>query len=315
VRRDPGPTGNAASAMKAAAFDYLAPRRLDEALEALSRHGDEAKLLAGGQSLAPVLALRLASPAVLIDLNRVEGLDGLSIAEDGAVLAGAMVRSRALELSPRLARAQPLIHAAMPWVAHVQIRNRGTLGGSLSHADPSAELPAVALACDATLLLQGPAGVREVAAGSFFQGLFSTALAADEILVAVRFPACPASRRHGFVEIARRHGDYAMLGVALSVDFDAGGRVAAARVVLFGAADIPVRARAVEAALVGETARPALARQVSALATEGLDPRSDHQASAEYRCELAQVLVRRTLEKALANPPAARMQGAQGAGR
>jgi len=301
--------------MKAAAFDYLAPRRLDEALGALSRHGDEAKLLAGGQSLAPVLALRLASPAVLIDLNRVEGLDALSIAADGSVLAGAMVRSRTLELSPQLARAQPLIHAAMPWVAHVQIRNRGTLGGSLAHADPSAELPAVAVACGATLLLQGPAGVREVAAESFFQGLFTTALAADEILVAVRFPACAASRRHGFVEIARRHGDYAMLGVALSVDVDTVGRVAGARVVLFGAADMPVRARAVEAALVGEPARPALAGQVAALAAEGLDPRSDHQASAQYRCELARVLVRRTLEKVLADPPSAPAQHTQGADR
>jgi carbon-monoxide dehydrogenase medium subunit len=288
--------------MKAAAFDYVAPRGLDEALEALSRHGDDAKLLAGGQSLAPVLALRLASPAVLIDLNRVQGLDALAVDPDGSVRAGAMVRGRTLELSPAIARAQPLVHAAMPWVAHVQIRNRGTLGGSLSHADPSAELPAVALACDATMELQGPSGVREVPAASFFQGLFTTALAADEILVAVRFPACPAGRRHGFAEVARRHGDYAMLGVALSIDVDAGGRVAASRVVLFGAADMPVRALAVEAALLGEPARTGLARQVAALATEGLDPRSDHQASAAYRCELAQVLVRRTLEKALAAP-------------
>jgi CO/xanthine dehydrogenase FAD-binding subunit len=286
--------------MKAAAFDYLAPRSLDEAVEALSKHGDDAKLLAGGQSLAPVLALRLASPTILIDLNRVEGLGGLEIEADGSVLAGAMVRSRTLERSPELARAQPLIHAAMPWVAHVQIRNRGTLGGSLSHADPSAELPAVAVACGATLLLQGPSGRREVPAGSFFQGLFTTALASDEILVGVRFPACPAGRRHGFAEIARRHGDYAMLGVALSVDVDAAARVSAATVVLFGAADLPVRAHAVEAALIGEPAAPGLAEQVAPLATDGLEPRSDHQASAEYRRELAHVLVRRTLATALA---------------
>ncbi len=292
--------------MKAAAFDYLAPRCLDEAIEALSRHGDDAKLLAGGQSLAPVLALRLASPAVLVDLNRVAGLSDLSIAQDGSACAGAMVRARTLELSPELARAQPLIHAAMPWVAHVQIRNRGTIGGSLSHADPSAELPAVAVACDATMTLQGPSGAREVPAASFFQGLFTTALAPDEILVAIRFPAAPAGRRHGFTEIARRHGDYAMLGVALSIDVDAAGRVAAARVVLFGASDMPVRARAVEAALLGEPARAALAGQVAGLATEGLDPRSDHQASAAYRCELARVLVRRTLEKTLAPAGAAR---------
>lgn len=299
--------------MKAAAFDYLAPRSLDEAIDALSRNGDEARLLAGGQSLAPVLALRLASPALLIDLNRVDGLDALSVAEDGSVLAGAMVRSRTLELSPQLARAQPLIHAAMPWVAHVQIRNRGTLGGSLSHADPSAELPAVAVACDATLLLQGPAGVREVAAEAFFKGIFTTELAADEILVAARFPACPAGRRHGFAEIARRHGDYAMMGVALNIDVDAAGHVAGARVVLFGAADTPVRARAVEAALLGQPALPAIAGDVSALATVGLDPRSDHQASAQYRRELACVLVRRSLEKALTDPPSERAQQAHGA--
>jgi carbon-monoxide dehydrogenase medium subunit len=286
--------------MKAAPFDYVAPRCLDEALAALSRHGDEAKLLAGGQSLAPVLALRLASPAVLIDLNRVSGLSALSIAADGTTSAGAMVRSRTLELSPEIARAQPLLHAAMPWIAHVQIRNRGTIGGSLAHADPSAELPAVALACNATLVLQGPSGMREIPAGSFFQGLFTTALAADEILVEVRFPACPPGRRHGFTEIARRHGDYAMLGVALNVDVDPGGRITAACVVLFGAADLPVRAHAVEAALVGERADAALAMQVAGLASEGLDPRSDHQASAEYRRELARVLVRRTLEKTLA---------------
>ena len=286
--------------MKAAAFDYLAPRSLDEAVEALSKHGDDAKLLAGGQSLAPVLALRLACPTILIDLNRVEGLGGLEIEADGSVLAGAMVRSRTLERSPELARAQPLIHAAMPWVAHVQIRNRGTLGGSLSHADPSAELPAVAVACGATLLLQGPSGRREVPAGSFFKGLFTTALASDEILVGVRFPACPAGRRHGFAEIARRHGDYAMLGVALSLDVDAAARVSAATVVLFGAADLPIRAHAVEAALIGEPVVPGLAEQVAPLATEGLEPRSDHQASAEYRRELARVLVRRTLATALA---------------
>lgn len=286
--------------MKAAAFDYLAPRSLDEAVEALLQHGEDAKLLAGGQSLAPVLALRLASPSVLIDLNRVEGLGRLEIGADGSVLAGAMVRSRTLELSPELALVQPLIHAAMPWVAHVQIRNRGTLGGSLAHADPSAELPAVALACDATLRLQGPSGVREVTAESFFQGLFTTALAGDELLVGVRFPGCPAGRRHGFAEIARRHGDYAMLGVALSVDVDVDARVIAARVVLFGAADLPVRAHAVEAALIGEPAVVSLAERVAPLATDGLEPRSDHQASAEYRRELARVLVRRTLAKALA---------------
>jgi len=285
--------------MKSAAFDYLAPRSLDEALSALVRHGEDAKLLAGGQSLAPVLALRLASPAVLVDLNRVAGLARIEIDAAGRVTAGAMVRARTLELSPELARAQPLIHAAMPWVAHVQIRNRGTLGGSLSHADPSAELPAVAVACGAIMVLQSVHGSREVSAEDFFQGLFTTALRPDEILTGVRFPAWTRQRRHGFIEMSRRHGDYAMVGVALSVDVDDHGQVADARVVLFGAGDTPWRARAVEAALSGERAGPALAGRAAAFAADGLALRSDHQASAEYRRELAQVLVRRALEQAL----------------
>ena len=286
--------------MKAAAFDYVAPRTLDAALQALARHGADARLLAGGQSLAPVLALRLAAPALLIDLNRIPELARLQIAADGATEAGAMVRSRTLELSPELARAQPLIHAAMPWVAHVQIRNRGTLGGSLAHADPAAELPAVALASDAVCVLHSLRGAREIAAAEFFQGLFSTALAEDEILAAVRFPAWPAGRRHGFVEIARRHGDYAIAGVAATVDVGDNTCVQAARVVLFGVSDAPRRASAVEQALIGERAESGLAARAAAAAADGLTARSDHQASAAYRLELAQVLTRRALEQALA---------------
>ncbi|MBC7781556.1 MAG: FAD binding domain-containing protein, partial [Proteobacteria bacterium] len=238
--------------MKAAAFAYVAPRTLDEALAALEAHGDEAKLLAGGQSLAPVLALRLASPAVLIDLNRVAGLAQLEIDSDGSTRAGAMVRCRTLELSPELAQVQPLLHAAMPWIAHVQIRNRGTLGGSLAHADPSAELPALALVCEATLRVRSARGEREIAAEAFFRGVFTTALAAGEVLSEVRYPAWPRHRRWGFIELARRHGDYAIVGVACWVELDSNGRVEQARVVLFGAADMPVRARAVESALIGE---------------------------------------------------------------
>jgi aerobic carbon-monoxide dehydrogenase medium subunit len=296
--------------MKAAAFDYLAPRTLDEALAALATHGDEAKLLAGGQSLAPVLALRLASPGVLIDLNRVAGLGDCTLDADGALDAGAMVRSRTLELSPEIARAQPLIHAAMPWVAHVQIRNRGTLGGSLAHADPSAELPAVAIASDARCTLSSVRGERTVAAEDFFRGLFTTALAADEVLTRVHFPGWPAGRRCGFVELARRHGDYAIAGVAATVDIDAAATVTAARIVLFGVTDSPLRAHAVERAMIGERAEAALAARVAGEATTGLAPRGDHQASAEYRLELAQVLTRRALAQALAQPPAVTMHGA-----
>jgi carbon-monoxide dehydrogenase medium subunit len=289
--------------MKAAAFDHVAPRSLGEALALLRAHGEDAKLLAGGQSLMPVLALRLAAPAMLVDLNHVAGLDTLHEESCGDLLTGAMLRTRTLELSGRIARAQPLLHAAAPWIAHVQIRNRGTVGGSLAHADPAAELPAVAIASGATLRIAGPTGEREQPAERFFTGLFGTTLAADEILAAVRWPAWPAGRRHGFVEIARRHGDYAIAGVALTVDLDPRQVITAARVVIFGATDTPLRAAAVEAALLGQPADPELAADAAALSGHGLDPRGDLQASAEYRRELAPVLVRRALVQAFVAAP------------
>ncbi len=284
--------------MKAAAFEYAAPRSLSEAHALLREHGEDARLLAGGQSLMPVLALRLASPAILVDLNRVAGLDELRGTSAGDLLTGAMVRTRTLELSAEVARTQPLLHAAVPWIAHVQIRNRGTLGGSLSHADPAAELPAVAMASDATLIIAGARGTREQPAHAFFTGLFGTTLAPDEILTGVRWPAWPTGRRHGFVEVARRHGDYAIVGVALTVDLDPDRLVTGARVVVFGAADTAVRASAVEAALIGQPAGEPLAAAAAGHASDGLDARGDLQASAEYRRELAPVLVRRALLQA-----------------
>ena len=289
--------------MKAAAFDYAAPRTLPEALALLREHGDEAKLLAGGQSLMPVLALRLAAPALLIDLNRIGGLDALAVTADGSLDAGAMVRTRTIECSEALARTQPLLHAAAPWIAHVQIRNRGTLGGSLAHADPAAELPAVAVACGATLIIEGAQGRREQPAEHFYTGLFGTTLGADDILAGTRWPAWPPGRRHGFVEVARRHGDYAIVGVALTVDVDAAHTITAARVVIFGAADRPTRARAVEAALLGRAASAAVAAAAAPAAVEGLDARGDLQASAQYRRELAAVLVRRALVQAFSRGP------------
>lgn len=284
--------------MKPAAFDYAAPRSLPEALALLREHGEEARLLAGGQSLMPVLALRLAAPAILVDLNHVAGLDALHSHPAGALTTAAMVRTRTLELSGEVARAQPLLHAAAPWIAHVQIRNRGTIGGSLAHADPAAELPAVAIACGARLRIAGSFGEREEPAERFFTGLFGTTLAPGEILVGVDWPAWPAGRRHGFVEVARRHGDYAIVGVALTVDLDPARVVTAARVVVFGAADTPVRAAGVESALLGQPASASLAAAAAAHAADGLVVRGDLQASADYRRELAPVLVRRALVQA-----------------
>ena len=266
--------------MKPAPFEYRAPRTLSEAIALLTEHADTAKLLAGGQSLVPVLNFRLASPGVLIDLNRIPELTGIRETAEGGLEIGAMTRSRAIERSDVVRRANPLLFEAMPFIAHAQIRNRGTLGGSLAHADPAAELPAIALVCEAELRVQGPDGKRTVPAAGFFQGLFTTALAPDEILTSVRFPAWPAGRRHAFLEVSRRHGDFAIVGVAGLVDG------AGARVAVFGAEDTPRLVRGTPAEL------PRLAAQT-------LHPRGDHHASAEYRRELVEVLTRRALDKAM----------------
>jgi CO/xanthine dehydrogenase FAD-binding subunit len=266
--------------VKPAPFDYRAPRSVPEAIALLAEHAATAKLLAGGQSLVPVLNFRLASPALLIDLNRIHELAGISETLDGGLEIGAMTRNRAIEKSELVRLRNPLLHEAMPFIAHAQIRNRGTIGGSLAHADPAAELPAVALVCGAELSLQGPKGKRMVPAADFFQGLFSTALGPDEILTSVRFPAWPAGRRYAFLEVSRRHGDFAIVGVAALVDRDL------ARVAIFGAEDMPRLMTGTASAL------PRIARA-------SVQPRGDHHASAEYRRELVEVLARRALEKAL----------------
>ena len=283
--------------MKPAAFAYRAPASVEEAL-ALLEANREAKLLAGGQSLVPVLNFRLASPPLLIDLNRIAALAGVREAADGTLAIGAMTRHRAIETSELVRRANPLLAAAMPYVAHAQIRNRGTIGGSLAHADPAAELPAVCLACDAQMLIRHTRGTRRVAAHEFFTGFFSTALTGAEVLVEVRFPAWPPERRAGFAEVSRRHGDFALAGVALTADVK-DGRCERARIALFGAEDLPRLARAdmllqqpLDAKRIAEAARAVAA---------GSQPRADHHASAEYRRELVEVLVRRALEQALAS--------------
>jgi CO/xanthine dehydrogenase FAD-binding subunit len=265
--------------VKPAPFDYRAPRSVPEAIALLAAHADTAKLLAGGQSLVPVLNFRLASPALLIDLNRIPELAGISETQQGGLEIGAMTRNREIEKSQVVQRRNPLLHEAMPFIAHAQIRNRGTIGGSLAHADPAAELPAIALACAAELCLQGPKGKRTLPAADFFQGLFTTALGPDEILTAVRFPAWPAGRRHAFLEVSRRHGDFAIVGVAALVDGEE------ARVAIFGAEDMPRLMRGSVSALPG-------------IAKETVQPRGDHHASAEYRRELVEVLTRRAMEKA-----------------
>lgn len=288
--------------MKPAAFEYRAPRSLEEVFGLLEAN-PEAKLLAGGQSLVPVLNFRLAAPPLLIDLNRIPELARAVIEPDGALVAGAMTRHRVFETDPRVRRAQPLAAAAVAEIAHVPIRNRGTLGGSLCHADPAAEWPAVALACGAELTIARRGGTRTVAAGDFFTGLFGTVVGQGELLTVVRFPAWPERRRHGFVEIARRQGDFAIVGVAAAVDLDAQGGAAAARIVVFGAADTPVLATEAAGALIGHRGTAA-AREAARIARARIPTRSDHHASAEYRSELVEVLVRRALEQALGLAPA-----------
>lgn len=287
--------------MKPAPFRYFAPSTLAEALALTAEHGATAKLLAGGQSLIPAMNFRLAQPALLIDLNRVAELAQLQAAADGGVAAGAMVRQRTLERSALVARQAPLLAAALPHIAHVQIRNRGTLGGSLAHADPAAELPAVAVALDATLELQSAYSTRTVAAADFYLGLFATELAEDEILTQVRLPALPPATGCGFAEFARRRGDYALAGACALLELDSAGRCRTARLVFFSVGETPVLAPSAAAALLGATPTPALLAEAARAAAQlDIDPLGDIHAGAAYRRHLAQVLARRALGDALA---------------
>jgi carbon-monoxide dehydrogenase medium subunit len=283
--------------VKPPAFDYAAPASLDEALALLNANVDSAKLLAGGQSLVPVLNLRLASPSLLIDLNRIAGLSGLSRDANGALVAGAMTRHRTFELSDLARQTHPLLSHAMSHVAHVQIRNRGTIGGSLSHADPAAEWPALCVACESEMTLAHAGGTRVVRAEEFSLGVYATALAANEMLIGIRFPAWPAGRRWGFQELSRRRGDFALVGAIALLDQDANMACTRARVVVFGAGDAPVVV-AEAATLVGHGPQADAIARVATAARAQVATRSDHHASAEYRSELVEVLTRRALNQA-----------------
>lgn len=287
--------------VKPPAFDYFAATSVEHALALLGEHGDGAKLLAGGQSLMPALNFRLAMPDALIDLNSIDALAGVEEAADGHLVAGAMTRHRFFETSAAIRRRLPLVQHAMASVAHVAIRNRGTIGGSLCHADPSAEWPALCLACDAEMVLQSASGVRRLRAEAFSLGMFTTALASAsaEMLVQVVFPPWPATRRWGFQEVARRRGDFAIVGVASVLDFDADGRCSHARIVVFGATDVPVLVPDAAAELIGRAPADADVRRAARSARDAIDCRSDQHASAEYRGELVQALTERAIIQAL----------------
>jgi carbon-monoxide dehydrogenase medium subunit len=273
--------------MKPPPFVYVAPTSLDEAVSALAEHGDDAKALAGGQSLIPLLSLRLARPTALIDLNGVSELASIEV--NGLTSLGAMTRHRAVERSADVARHVPLLAAAVPYIGHAAIRTRGTIGGSLAHADPAAELPAIALALDATFEARSTRGTRTISASDFFVGYFTTALEPDEILTKVSFPNAAPGTGVSVQEMARRHGDFAMVAAAASVAPDGDVRIA-----LINVADRPVRATEAEAAMREGAPIP----DVAALATRDIEPTADLHASAAYRRSVATVLVRRALTEA-----------------
>ena len=284
--------------MKPAAFAYHCPHTLDEALALLAEHGSDAKPLAGGQSLIPAMNFRLATPALLVDLNAVPELGYISQAS-GALRLGGMTRQRAIERSELVARTAPLLSHSIRFVAHPAIRSRGTLGGSLAHADPAAELPAAMVALDATITARSRERSREISAADFFTGLFSTALTPGELLTDVSIPPPAARTGYGFDEISRRHGDFALAGVAAAVTLDDNGRCAAARVALLGLGDRPLVATHAAQVLEGQRPSPDVIRAAAeASAAEDIDPSSDIHASSRYRRQLAAVLIRRVLEGA-----------------
>ncbi|MCI0434285.1 MAG: xanthine dehydrogenase family protein subunit M [Gemmatimonadetes bacterium] len=286
--------------MKPAPFDYHAPDSVAEALGLLAQHGEDAKALAGGQSLVPVLNFRLARPAVLVDLNRIASLRGIEAMPDGGVRIGAMARQREAEQSEVVAVCAPLLTEALPHVAHVQIRNRGTIGGSLAHADPAAELPALALALEARLQLRRGDEERWLDASDFFTGLFSTALAPDELLVAVELPALPPRAGCAFEEVARRHGDYALMGIAAIVVLDANGVCTTARIACINAGPGPLRAATAERALLGQRITGEVVRAAADAVDRDIRPTADVHASVDYRRHLARVLTRRAVTRAAA---------------
>jgi carbon-monoxide dehydrogenase medium subunit len=284
--------------VKPAPFDYRAPDTLEETLALLRDNGDEAKPLAGGQSLIPMLNFRLARPAMLVDLGRVPDLGGIDVI-DGGMRIGAMTRQRALERSDIVKARAPLLAETMPHIAHPQIRNRGTAGGSIAHADPASELPVVMLALGARFRLTRAEGERWVDASDFFTGLFSTSLAPGELLTAIEVPELQAGAGHAFEELARRHGDYGLIGVAAVVRLDANGICEEARIVVMNAGAGPVVARRAAGSLVGFAPGGGRIAEAAAMAaTHDIAPRSDVHASAAYRRHLADVIVRRALARA-----------------
>lgn len=282
--------------MKASAFNYARATSVSDALELLQGHGERAKILAGGQSLMPAMNLRLISPELIIDIGELAELRGISVTGD-RLRIGALTRHAELARSAEILTHAPLLAEAIGHVAHPAIRNRGTLGGSLAQADPASELPACMLALQATIVARGKAGERRIAAENFFTGIYETALAPDELLVAVELPVAPKNASHFFHEFARRHGDYAIAGLAAQAIVEGGG-FAELRLALFAVGDRPVLASAATK-LVGAPVTPALLAEAGAALSEELDPHDDQQATATMRRHLATVLLARCVSTLL----------------
>ena len=285
--------------MKAPRFAYIRPDSLDEVLALLAEHGDEARILAGGQSLMPTLNMRLSRPRVLIDINRIDELKGIGL-DNGTVRIGALARHAEVMDSDLVAERLPLVAEAMPHVAHVAIRNRGTFGGSIALADPAAELPACALALDAELVLASTRGRRNVAARSFFNGLYETERGDDEILVETRIPALGAGYRSSFMELARRHGDFALAGVCCHAKVD-GDVLSDVSLAYFGSDDRPRLARGASAAAEGKAWSEDVKEAVKEALGGDLDPIGNFHASAATRLHLARVLTGRALDRMVAS--------------
>jgi len=286
--------------MKLPSVEYEAPATVAEAAGLLAEYQDEASVLAGGQSLIPLLALRLARPAVLVDVNGVAELSGMARV-NGHLAVGATTREYMAEESAEVAQAVPLLAAALPLIGHEAIRNRGTIGGSLAHADPAAELPAVARALDAELVVRSASETRVIPAADWFEGYLATARRPDEILTEVRFPVAASGTGAAFQEVARRHGDFAIVGLAAQLTLAEDGTITGARLAFSGVADVPVRAEEAEALLIGERPSQELFEEAARVATAGLEPPADLHGSSEYRKKVAAALVRRGLRTATGN--------------
>jgi carbon-monoxide dehydrogenase medium subunit len=284
--------------LKAAAFDYVKPRSLDQVITLLQEHGDDARLLAGGQSLLASLNMRLSEPRLLVDISGLDALRGISV-QGGMLRIGALATHTEIESSPLVAQAAPLLSAAAPHIAHRAIRNAGTWGGSIAHADPAAEWPACLLALGGTVVARGPKGERRIAADDFFQGLYATALEADEVLVAAEIPLATAESWFAFDELARRRGDYAIVGMAIT-GRRRGGVLADTRIVLMGVDSTPLRARRTEALLNGKSVDAAIAATAAASLRAEIEPLPDLTNSPGTKRHLAGVLLQRLLTRACA---------------